>query len=105
MVRNGNDKNFSNSGGRSVYTNTNNPPTRKISGPTVQNPQSYRTKFIKVGYVTFNKTNGTANIEIYSDASTKAVTRATSINSTPQLEGESKDDYLLRIEKYYNNKK
>lgn len=105
MVRNGNDKNFSNSGGRSVYTNTNNPPTRKISGPTVQNPQSYRTKFIKVGYVTFNKNDGTANIEIYSDASTKAVTRATSISSTPQLEGESKDDYLLRIEKYYNNKK
>ncbi len=100
-----NSKNFFNNGGNQVYTNASNLPTRKISGPTVQSPKSYRTKFIKVGYVTFNKTNGTANIEIYSDASTKVVTRATSISSTPQLKGESKDDYSLRLEKYYNNKK
>lgn len=100
-----NSKNFSNLEKNVVYTNASNPPTRKISGPTIRDYQSYRTKFIKVGCVTFNKADRTASIEIYSDAPTPIVTRTTNVDIPPQLKGESKDDYSLRIRKYYNNKK
>ncbi len=100
-------RNFHNDTGENIYSNDTNPSTRVINKQKKNAYNQYRTEFVKVGRVTFDKIKRTANIEIYTSANASAVTsaRATGVNIPPQLEGESKDDYSLRLEKYYNNKK
>lgn len=73
---------------------------------SAQTPLNYRTAFDKVGRVTYDKIKRTTKIDIYNPISSNAAaTRAANEEIPSQLKGESKDDYSLRLEKYYNNKK
>lgn len=100
-------KNFYNTGGATVYSNSASPATRVILRNQTGVFNSYRTSFDKVGRITFDKIKRSASIEIYTTSSTasSASLRSAVISDMPvQKQGESKDDYSKRVESYYKNK-